>query len=425
MFLKRAVARRMREVLRPRNIKRDSNGIDLRQTDTRGRMGSNASPIVAERPDAVTTPSARLDIVLRDAAAAPEILREWYRLEQTVEGCPLACSAEWTRIWLRHYGDLVPHRFAIGRHLGETCGIVLLTRGVGQKDGPFAIKTVHLGTAGEPEADNVCVEYNGICVQNDCRSEFVEELHGVLDRLDDWDEIRLDGFSAGEAVAFLSLDNAVRLREANCLYHDLRAARGANVRAIAQLGYSTRKTIRRNLRAYGALRTEWAEGVQQAESILADLVRLHQARWTAVGKPGCYASRRFLSFHRELVRQFVPSGRVALFRVWNGNDVVGCNQLLIDRNRVLSYQGGAAPYGGRLSPGLVVDYLCIEECRRRGYDAYDFLKGESHHKRRLSTDCTTLVWARRRRSRLKLVVVDTLRKLKQALDNSKTSKEQC
>ena len=52
---------------------------------------------------------------------------------------------------------------------------------------------------------------------------------------------------------------------------------------------------------------------------------------------------------------------------------------------------------------------------KRGYDIWDFMAGESFHKRRLSTHHESLAWIRLRRPRIKYVVVDTLRKLRHLL----------
>jgi CelD/BcsL family acetyltransferase involved in cellulose biosynthesis len=321
---------------------------------------------------------------------------------------------------LEHFGDLVPHRFAVGRtECGRVYGICLLTEGIGRSDGPFAVKSVHLGTAGEPDGDSVCLEWNCLLAEQIYRINFAQQLCLTLAGEQQWDEVCLDGFAkadAGELLAVRGLDRTrLHVREIESFYFDLCAAREAGSDALSALGYATRKNIRKNLKAYGALRTEWAESVAAAESIFDDLVRLHQARWNAVGKPGSYASRRFLEFHRSLIPRLVPQGQMGLFRVTAGEEIVGCVQVLIDRNRALCYQGGSAPYTDKLSPGVIVDYLCIEECLRRGFDAYDFLGGDAHHKQKLSTNSHAVVWVSERRPRWKFAAVAAGRRLKQCL----------
>jgi CelD/BcsL family acetyltransferase involved in cellulose biosynthesis len=181
---------------------------------------------------------------------------------------------------------------------------------------------------------------------------------------------------------------------------------------MAHLGKSTKKQLHRCLNAYRGLVTEWSESVDSAESIFEDLVRLHQARWTAVGQPGAYSSQRFRGFHLDLIRKLVPHQQAALFRVSHEGTVIGCLHLLIDRNRVLSYQCGWSSPTGSLSPGLLTEYLCLEESLRRGFLAYDMLAGPTRHKSSLSTDCSRLLWYRKRRPRLKYRVLDIARSIK-------------
>ncbi|MGH7202424.1 MAG: GNAT family N-acetyltransferase, partial [Planctomycetaceae bacterium] len=323
-------------------------------------------------PTPAESVAAPLALDLLGAGDAPLAFAEWSRLESRLADVPLAASRAWTETWLAHYGDLVPHRFAVGRRNGAASAIALLSQGVGQSEGPFRVRTVHLGTAGEPESESVCVEFNALLSEPDCVGEFLQRLLEHLASERDWDELRLDGFALDGAAALF--DTAPFLiEERPSHYFDLAAARSAGETAYQRLGSATRKNLRKNLNAYGTLQTEWAETPDQAEAIFADLVRLHQARWTAAGQPGVYASERFTRFHQALIARLLPNGKLALFRVRSGGETVGCVQLLIDRNRALCYQGGCAPYRGKQSPGLIADYLCIEECLRRGLAAYDFL----------------------------------------------------
>jgi CelD/BcsL family acetyltransferase involved in cellulose biosynthesis len=101
---------------------------------------------------------------------------------------------------------------------------------------------------------------------------------------------------------------------------------------------------------------------------------------------------------------------MGLFRVRNEAGTIGCDQVLIDNNRACLYQGGRTlPADHRISTGVIVDYLLIEECCRREIDAVDFLAGDTPHKRRLSTHSTPLIWAVIRRPRLKHRLINGLR----------------
>jgi len=367
---------------------------------------SNAAAPDHERPLRleVLGPVSRLDVI-----------KLWREAEVRLSSKRLMCSSLWTETWLKHYGSLVPHRFAIARRGDVCCGVALLTIGVSQFDGPMPLRTWHLGTAGEPDADSVCVEYNSLLVRDEDRTEFARQLVAWIDSQSDCDQAHFDGFASDDITPLLA-DNpkAVVVRKASP-YFDLRKAREANVEPIEFLGSQTRSNLRRSLRKLGHPTGEWAASAERAEEMLHRMIERHQARWNALGEPGSYASRRFREFHLDLVHRLVPIGAMGMYRVTSPTGILGCAQVFIDDNRALLYQSGWSPQPGNASPGLVVDYLCLAECQRRGLDQFDLLAGTSEYKRHLSTDEAELAWVTWRRPRLKFAVLDNLRWIKRTL----------
>lgn len=365
--------------------------------------------------DEQITPSA-LSISLYDSNQKEYCLKLWNTLEAQFDDVPLMCSHIWTSTWLEHYGDLIPYSFAVAFKEDLPCGICLLTKGIDQFDGPLAVNTLHLGTAGEPTADSVCVEYNALLVQAEDQRNFMSDLLSTLSENNEWDSFMFDGFASTELESWNLPLQETTIRKIESHYFDLKQIRDEEREVISGFGYSTRKNLRKNMKSYGSLTTEWAETTDEADSIFADLVSLHQARWQKEGQPGSYASTRFTEFHKDLIQKLIPSNQMGLFRVKIEGQVIGCVQVLIDRNRVLCYQGGSAEYKGKLSPGVIADYLCIEECFKRGFDAYDFLAGNSHHKQKMSTHHSYLTWAQIKRPRWKFTALNALRKIKQSMN---------
>ncbi len=350
---------------------------------------------------------------------AGEALDTWRLLEQQQQHTPLAASCLWTETWLRHFGDLVPHEFLIAESQGTPRGICLLTHGVGQSLGPLPLRSVHLGTAGEPDADSVCVEYNGLLTDDTARAAFSRQIIEHVEQDATWDQFQLDGFSPDEADALLQAIPTVDIERRPSRFFDFQVAREADSEVLPLLGRSTRSNIRRRLRDYGELTVEWVESLTQAEEVFSELVSLHQARWTAVGKPGVFASSRFHDFQLELLTHGLNEQRVVLFRVRQGDQTIGCLFLLVDRNRLLDYLSGFASFTKNASPGLIVHYLCMQEAHRRGYDAYDFLVGDLQHKRNLSNAQNELRWATWRRDRLKFRAADIVRRVKRAITRNR------
>ena len=364
-----------------------------------------------------------LSLHLRERDQTQDCLQIWQTLEAQFEDVPLMCSSVWTSTWIEQYGDLVPYSFVVASRDQIPCGICLLTEGVEQFDGPLPIKTLHLGTAGEPAADSVCVEYNSLLIQPADQSAFMKALLELLSDHPTWDSLHFDGFDSIELENWDLSFPEISVRKIESRYFDLQLIRDEEREVISGFGYSTRKNLRKNMKTYGNLTTEWAETIEQAESIFSDLVTLHQTRWQKEGQPGSYASERFTRFHETLIQKLIPTGQMGLFRVKIDDAVIGCVQVLIDRNRVLCYQGGSAEYQGKLSPGVITDYLCIEECFQRGFDAYDFLAGNSHHKQKMSTHHSYLTWAQIQRPRWKFTSLNALRKIKQTMNLIRKSEQ--
>ncbi len=362
-------------------------------------------------PSAQTAGARLLALDVLPETSQSQALKLWREFQQE-HGCErLACSYEWTSLWLAHYGDLVPHEFHVARAGNDIVGIALVTFGADQFNGPVRIKTRHIGTAGEPDDESVCVEYNSLACVKEHRPAFLAAIVEHLRTGKDWDRVYLEGFDDRELIG---IEGETR-REFLSHYFDLNKARQAECEPLALLGKSTKKAIKRTRNAVGPLQVEWATGAVDGLDIFEELVDLHQARWTAAGEPGVYSSPRFTAFHRDAVCNFVPTGQMVLVRVSAEDQTVGCGQYLVEQNRMLFYQGGWSEFGRNINPGMLFHYKCIEDALRRNFDAYDFLKGGARYKTSLSTDTNTLVWAYWERPTIKSAVVKMGRRAKAAI----------
>jgi hypothetical protein len=338
----------------------------------------------------------------------------WEELE-TRTNAPLACTWRWTETWLDHYGDLVPHRFAVGEHSGTYVGIVLVTRGVGERRGGLPVRTLHLGTAGEPGGDSVFVERNGLLAVPEQRAAFASALIGSLEAGGGWDELVLDGFTEEAAVALLHAAPFEARREV-CRTFDLRAAAAAGGDVLALLSAKTRANFRRSSRRLGVVTAEWAEGPDQAREILDELIALHRQRWQHRGERGVFASPRFAGFHRDLAARLAATGEVCLFRIRDEHKTLSCLYGFVEDGRLMTYQHGTPiEPGQRLSPGLVAEVLCMQASYDRDLALYDHLAGDSEFKRSLSNGASTLIWASTRRGRARWAAVDTARATRRLL----------
>ena len=333
----------------------------------------------------------------------------WLELERQVGDVGLACSWDWTDVWLDHFGDVVDHDFVVVSEGSVPRAVILLTRGVGRTRHRVPVKTLHFGTAGEPAEDAVYVEYNRVLVVPGMRRAAAGAVLSVIHEDDSWDELRLDGFAPEDAEPFLAADTNLQPRFEPCPTVDLRSADQRNGDVLAILTSNTRYQVRRSVRAFERVEGHWAETIDDAFDILSELVQLHQRRWREAGRPGVFASERFLEFHRSLLGRLFSKGAVCLYRARSPLGTIGCLYSFIERGNVFSYQLGLARFGdNKMKPGFVTHALCMQESYERGLSDYNFLADASPWKRELATAERQLVWAVASRPRLKIRLADAL-----------------
>ena len=253
-----------------------------------------------------------------------------------------------------------------------------------------------LGETGTPVWDSVYVEHNGPLLAEPgllpaCLQAVLAGggARGTVLRMSGVNEALLAAACVAGTVRLLSRKPAP--------YIDLAALGGAPDAYLASLSANTRYQLRRSDRVYaaiGPLALRRAETLDEALGFLEALAALHQASWTARGRPGAFANPRFLRFHRTLLARALPRGEAELLRISAGPADIGYLYNFRYRGRVLAYQSGlnyaaAGPHG---KPGLTCHHAAIQLARRDGMAAYDFLAGGDRYKISLSNAAVTLYW---------------------------------
>lgn len=319
---------------------------------------------------------------------------------------PPFCGWDWTRLWLEHYGDAVPHDLLVFERGGEPCGVVLLTRSVVPR-GPFRVRRLHVGTAGESTSESPYVQYNGLCTSLGERAALASAVLRHAKRVGGWDELHLDGFDPVHAQPFLDAEShfVIERRGSRLLELDLP---GEDLCAVLD-SKNTRKAVRRSLRGLSPYTTEWAVDLERAHLILDDLERLHQLRWESRGRPGLYASKRFRSFHRQLVTMWLPDGKAVVFAVRQGQQTVAALYGFVVGDTLQAYQSGIQVFEhNKVRCGYAADYLWASAARERGLRGFEFLTGDQRYKDELSTTERQLVWAKVLRRRPRALLMEGL-----------------
>jgi CelD/BcsL family acetyltransferase involved in cellulose biosynthesis len=326
-------------------------------------------------------------------AAVPDfgaLGEEWRALEARAAA---SFFQSWT--WV---GCLAGSRFADpvllrAKRAGTTVGLALCNRTRSWRG-----ETLWLQESGDPAQDAVYVEHNGPLLARGAEALLAACFRALLaGRFGLGRRLRLSGVDAAHLAAAQAV-GAVRLRRQHpAPWLDLSALGPGADALLAGLSANTRYQVRRSDRAYetaGPIRVKRAATQAEAEAFLDALAALHQATWTARGKPGAFANPAFVAFHRALLARALPRGEVDLLRIAAGGTAIGYLYNFRHRGRVLAYQSGFdyAAGGPHQKPGLTCHRAAIEWSRREGATAYDFLAGGDRYKASFANATTDLFW---------------------------------
>jgi CelD/BcsL family acetyltransferase involved in cellulose biosynthesis len=255
-----------------------------------------------------------------------------------------------------------------------------------QGGSPLGARQLRFLSTGEAESEETCPDYlNTLCLDSE-EEDCVDAVWNCVERLA-WDHLEL--LDLPEESPFLRSrafpGPARTYPRGTCPVADLAGGFEAYLRRLSSNSrQQARRLLREGERAGATFEIVPAD---QASGAFDDLVRLHQDRWTAEGKPGVFAASRFTTFHRELVREWLPGGRAILARLSLGGDPLAVLYGFVTGSGFDFYQSGVRRDGtGRLrSPGNLAHLLLIQALAKRGVTTYDFLRGASSYKKRLAT----------------------------------------
>jgi CelD/BcsL family acetyltransferase involved in cellulose biosynthesis len=328
----------------------------------------------------------------------------------------------WVETWLDALPPSAGITLYVARRAGAPIAAFFLGARTQWRHRVLPSRTLHLNKTGDDAYDEICIEYNNVLHDGESPpiAEIIARLPGG------WDELYLPALDADGALATrLVTDGALAThRIADHAGLRVRVERRVlapmvdldKVRAsgdyLKLLGSNTRSQIRRTRKLYGARGTlvfDVASSPGQALAFLDELVALHRRTWAERGQPGAFVPF-VLAFHQRLIERRFAAGEIQMIRVRAGDTTIGYLYNLVWQGAVSFYQSGLAyEADGKLKPGLVCHALAIEHNARAGHRYYDFLVGESRYKQSLSTDARALVWLRIQQPRLRFVLENAAR----------------
>ncbi len=363
-----------------------------------------------------------ISVVLEPLADPDRPGEDWRALQERSDHSFFQ-SWGWIGCWLRRLPPQTVPLVLRATRRERLLGLAVFCQRKARRRGLIVSRGLHLSETGDPRYDRLTVEHNGVLA---ARGDEAAVNRAVLDFLaaglrgGRWDEVYLPavGPAMREAAAAIGLPLVV-LKEALSHVVDLAAIRAADGDYLARLGKKTRQHLRRSLRRYaarGELAATLAATRDEAQDFFGELIALHQADWKKRGEPGAFADPWFVDFHRALIDARFEAGEIQLMRVAAGDWTVGFLYHFVYGRRIYSYQWGLAPESdNKINFGMAADYLAVVHNLEAGADCFDFLHGDTLHKRRLGTGSETRYWLVLQRPRLDFELENRLRAAKRRL----------
>ena len=332
--------------------------------------------------------------VIDDVAAWDAIRDDWMSLYRASPSASTPLDFVWLRCWWEVYGPVYGAGglrivgFWRDARLVAVAPLYLQVSG----SGPFAVRCLRFLSTGEEEFEETCPDYLDLLhlpgEEAACAESFWDAVAGM-----EWDRLDLLDLPSRSPLRIAAEKRGwVRIApRGSCPIARLDAGFEAY---LGNLSSKTRMRARQEMRKaiQSGVVLELA-GPAEIASCFADLVRLHQARWEAEGKPGCFAAPRFTRFHERLLQEWPAPERVVLARVAHAGNALVVLYGFITTGKFDLYQlgVGAAEDTSMHSPGMAANLLLMERLARQDVGKFDFLRGGSAFKRSLTSDLVELV----------------------------------
>ncbi|HEY3393578.1 MAG TPA: GNAT family N-acetyltransferase [Lacipirellulaceae bacterium] len=319
------------------------------------------------------------------------------------EGMPFG-SWDWLATWWKHYGVGAAQSSANGQpHSGQRQLYVLAVCGKGEVDGKAAgakdrligiapwyldRTIVHGNVLRWLGSGEVCTDHLSLICRPENRQEVAAAVaHELTANRDDWDRIDLSAVDANDpaitelVTAFEEHDCLISRHAADsCWVLELPASWDDYLASISK---SHRKQLRKlERRVLDSKRACWHQVTSASELPAAweILVDLHQRRRQSLGEPGCFASRPFHDFHREVAERLLARRQLRMSWLELDGAPAAAEYHLADASATYAYQGGVDPIRLSEEPGRLSTILCLRAAIAEGHSRFDFLRGDEPYK---------------------------------------------
>jgi CelD/BcsL family acetyltransferase involved in cellulose biosynthesis len=147
-------------------------------------------------------------------------------------------------------------------------------------------------------------------------------------------------------------------------------------------------SLKRHFKALGKLgtiRVEHHADAAIADAQLPELFRQHIARWDSTPNPSIFLEPGSQEFYRDMVRGLAQAERMVLTTIHVDERPVASHLGFLSGRDFLWYKPTFDPELQKYSPGETLLKSLIEFARERGFEAFDFTRGDERFKSRFAT----------------------------------------
>ncbi|APG26445.1 hypothetical protein A7E78_00325 [Syntrophotalea acetylenivorans] len=291
---------------------------------------------------------------------------------------------DWLRRWWRTYGHVYADGlliFTLWRETKLICGVPLYV-----SRGKFGVRCIRFISTGEEEYEEICPDYLNILAlpgeEEVSAAAFWREIAGL-----GWDQIEFQDLPKDSPLFpnYNDMFDAQPYFRGGCPIANISGGFDAY---LGRLSSHRRNKARRLLRdgKRAGVKFEIVEHCR-ADQVFDALIRLHQERWVANGKPGVFSAPRFVEFHRNLIHDWMPEGKALLAQLLINDEPIAVLYGFVSGSKFDFYQCGIRrdPTISLRSPGNLANLLFIKALSEMGISEYDFLRGSSAYKNELAT----------------------------------------
>lgn len=154
----------------------------------------------------------------------------------------------------------------------------------------------------------------------------------------------------------------------------------AHLKTLPKRMRSKVRQARRRADEAGAT-ARWCASEGELAEFLEALFDLHTRRWERAGEPGSFADHRRRQFYRELCPALLREGHLRLARLDLDGEPVSVQMGALIEGTYYQLQEGNHPDIEAFRPGVALRAWALEQMIADGLERYDFMGGESQHKR--------------------------------------------